>query len=664
MAGGTHFNDDSFDWDTSFDANNRADEDYNYRALDGSYVLDDGYIRKRKKHRKKKSHVPVVVAVIFVILLALAGVAGFFGYRMLGEAREVKDQAKEVVTLVESMPDAILAGDTTSLDATTSRIVTLADQINSTVHGKLWNLATYIPVYGTDIQSAQTMGDTLVDLANNALVPLAESLHGVSLSGLFSNKRINVEKLTAMTNAVSQVSPVIQDAAATMEALPEAHVRQVGEYINKVREPLSEISAILAETQELLPLLPDVFGASGTRTYFVIAQKQAELRSIAGLPGAVGFVTVDNGYIEVGDFASVKNQKEGSLDGYVGETEEEYLAFKGEDLYKNMAELTFLPEFERVGQLAMDYCAAYWPDTKVDGVFAVTPTLLQHLMALTGSSAEVQGQTLDGSTTAYMLNHGAYQLYEESEVATKSDEFFSEAADVCVDAVFENMGNLSLTGLMDLLDYDAARQNFLMWMADEKEQAAVRNLKFAGNLDYDTASPQLGVYLNDYTWSAIDWYLGCETRVGQAVNNNDGTYTYQVTTYVKSFLTRDEVETQPRYVWGYNGKKTSKADIMTRIYFFAPYGGSISNLEISYEGEYADEMLALCSYNGERTVWGHKAYVVDLHTEAEGMNVIKYTVTTGVGTENPITVRQTPMANENNGNVVLSWEQEAQSASL
>lgn len=659
MAGGSHFTDDNFSWDTSFDQNNRADEDYTYRALDGSYVLDDGYIRKRKKHRKKKHYVSAVLIFVLVLLLGLAGVAGFFGYRMLNEAQEVKAQAKEVVTLVEGMPDAILAGDTSNLDATTSKVVTLADEISATVHGKLWNLATYIPVYGSDVQSAQVMADTLVDLANNALTPLAESLHGVSLAGLFSNRRINVEKLQAMTDAITPIIPVIQRASATMDALPEAHVRQVGDYIAKVREPLSEIVGILNDAQDLLPLLPEVFGANGTRTYFVIAQKQAELRSIAGLPGAVGFVTVTNGYIEVGDFASVGSQMEGTLDGYVGETEEEYLAFKGEDLYKRMAELTFLPEFERVGELAIDFCAAYWPDTKVDGVVAVTPTLLGHLMALTGTSVQVQGQTLDGSTTAYMLNHGVYELYEESEVSSKSDEFFTEAADVCVDAVFENMGNLTLTTLVDLLNTDAKKQNFLMWMADREEQAAVRALKFAGNLDYDEAEPQLGVYFNDYTWSAIDWYLAAETQVGQAVANNDGSVSYEVTTYLYNTLTEEEVETQPRYVWGYNGKKVSKSDIMTRMYFFAPYGGSISNLKIDYYGENSEEMLALCTYNGERSVWGHKAYVVDLHTEAEGLNIITYTVTTGVGAENPLDVRQTPMANEASGNVVLSWEKSA-----
>lgn len=654
---GSHFNDDmDFGWDTGFAQTNQVDDDYTYRTLDGSYITDDGYVRKRKKHRRRRRHVNPVVVFIIVLLIALIAAAGVCGYTLLSQAREVKSQAKEVVALVETMPDAILSGNTDSLSATADRVVTLSDEIEATVHGTLWDMATYIPVYGTDVKSAQTLSDTLSLLANDALKPLADSLQGVSLSGLFSNKRINIEKLTALTDALTPIIPVIENAADTVEDLPEAHVAQVRDYITKVREPLSAIDGILEDAEALLPLLPDVFGASGTRTYFVIAQKQAELRSIAGLPGAVGFVTISDGYIEVGDFGSVRSQKEGSLDGYVGETEEEYYAFYGEDLYKSMAELTFLPEFERVGQLAMDFCAAYWPDTKVDGVVALTPTFVEHLMAATNSSVEVEGQVLNGSTTAYMLNHGAYLLYEESEVSTRSDEFFSEAADSCVEAVFDNIGNVSLTDLVELLDYDASKQNFLMYMDNPTEQAAVRDLKLSGNLDYDEATPQLGVYLNDYTWSAIDWYLATETRVGQALTNNDGSVTYNVTTYIKSTLTYDELENIPSYVYGYNGKKVDDSDIMTRIYLFAPYGGSISDIQISYDGDYSEQMLELCTYNGERTVWYHNCYVIDLHTLSEGLNTITYTVTTGKGAEEPLTVRQTPMANEKQGNVIKAWE--------
>ena len=662
MAAGSHFandvnfDDEDFGWDTSFDKARNADDDYAYRALDGSYITDDGYIRKRKKHRRRKRRVSPILVFFIVLLLALVAVAGVFGYILLGEAREVKSQAKEVVSLVESVPDAILSGENASLVATANRVAELAEDINATVHGTLWDVATYIPVYGSDIKSAQTLGNTLVNLSDNALVPLANSLEGVSLSGLFANRRVNIEKLTTLTEALAPIIPVIEEASESVEALPDAHIRQVGDYITKVRQPLSEISDILGETEAILPLLPEVFGSEGTRTYFIIAQKQSELRSIAGLPGAVGFVTITDGYIEVGDFGSVRNQREGTLDGYVGETTEERVAFSGEDLYKNMAELTFLPEFERVGQLALEYCAAYWPTTKVDGIVALTPTLVEHLMTATGSVVNVQGQTLDGSNTAYMLNHGTYLLYEDDEVSKKSDEFFSEAADACIDAVFENVGNVSLTDLVGLVNKDAKLQNFLMYMADEEEQQAVRHLRLAGNLDYDEAEPMLGVYLNDYTWSAIDWYLGCETSVGQALTNNDGSVTYQVTTTIRSTLTDEEAANVPSYVTGYNGRKMSRADILTRVYFFAPYGGQITDLEISYEGDYEDAVMEKCTYNGERTVWGHKCYVVDLHTLAQGVNTITYTVTTGTGAQEPLTMRQTPMSNESLGSVVLAWE--------
>ena len=661
MARGSHFEDD-YDWGQAYyqaRGVKRASPSNDYRSrVAGGQYMDDGYIRKRKKRRRKRrAWVPVLVFVL-VFLLALAAALGVCGYTLYNQAQEVKAQAKEVVALVESMPDAITSRDTTTLDSTTSQVVTLADEINATVHGPLWNMATYIPVYGTDVKSAQTLGDTLVSLANDALVPIAQNLKGTSLSDLFSERRVNVEKLTALANAVTPVIPVVEEAAATMDALPEAHIQQVADYIEKVREPLNKVSNILTSVNELLPLLPNVFGAGGTRTYFVIAQKQAELRSTGGMPGAVGFVTVTNGYIEVGDFGSVASLSNYSMKGYVSETEEEYNFFFGVDLYKRYAELTFLPEFERVGQLTLDYCANYWPGVQIDGVVAVTPTFLQYLMAMTGSSVEVQGVMLDGNTTAQVLNHDVYNLYENDEAGEKSDEFFSEAADAAVDAVFANFGGMSLGKLSDLLTKSSGASQFFMWMANAEEQQAVRKLSLSGNLDYTVEEPQLGVYLNDYTVSAIDWYLGCTTYVGNPVQNADGTVTYDVVTYVTNYLTNEEAEEQVDYITGYRGAKYSRADIMTRIYLFAPYGGRITDVQISYSGEGEEEYAESMARNyGERSVWNHTGWCVQVHTLAQSTNTISYKVTCAAGLTQQLNVRQTPMANQANGTVIYAWEQ-------
>lgn len=623
--------------------------DSNFRVQDAYAGGQNGGTKRRKKHFKS----PFVVFFI-VLLLGVVGVTAAFGLTLVNQAREVKAQAKEVVALVESVPDSILAGDTSGLPATANKVVDLSNQISTTVHGRLWNLATLIPTVGSDIKSVQTLSDTLSDLANNALMPVANSLQGISISDLFSNRRVNVEKLTLLANAVSMAAPVFERSAETVESLPPANLSQVADYIEKVRAPLSKYGGLLSEVSDFIPLLPDVFGAGGQRLYLLIAQNNAELRSDGGLPGSVGFVQVTDGYIEIGNFRSISHWY---VENYVGETAEEYEFFEGVDLYRDFAQITFLPEFERVGQLAVEYIDAYWPGTKIDGVVAIDPTFLQALMKITKSSTTVQGVTLDGSTTAEVLTHSVYEWFDGSSVNSSSDSFFALAADACADAVFSNLSKIGLKDLKNLLTGASTTGHFYLWMADEAEQAAVRKLAFSGNLDYDKTTPQLGVYLNDYTWSKIDWYVGCATYVSEPTTNADGSSTYEVTTYVKNYLTSDDADSLPKYIIGPNSNsgKYCNSDAITRMYLFAPYGGTITDVQMSYEGPIVfDEMY---SYLGSGTVWGHQGHTVQFHTPAQGRVVITYKVNTTPEATELLTVRQTPMAQSDYGFVNLAWEE-------
>lgn len=652
---GSHFsdfdnwgNDDSQLFTAFTDVNNT---NTGYRAVDGAYVTSSGYVRKRKRRRSKKGP---IIAFFAVLILALLAVAGVFGWKLLSQAREVKAQAKEVVALVEDVPEAILSGDTASLPATASQVVTLADDINNTVHNPLWNIASNFPYVGSDIKSAQTLGDTLVDLANNALAPVADNLQGLELSDLFSNRRVNVEKLTSLSNAVATAKPVIERSAATIESLPAANIGQVRDYIEKVREPLSELSGILTEAGDFVSLLPQVFGAGTSRIYLLIAQNNAELRSDGGLPGSVGFVRITNGYIEIGNFRSISHWY--VENNYVGETEEEMAFFRGVDLYRDFAQVTFLPEFERVGEISAKYVEYYWPEYELAGVMAIDPTFLQQLMKITGASISVDGVTLDGSSAARVLTHEVYEMYGDSDTGSRSDEFFSEAAASAADAVFENFGNIGLEDITDLLSDTANSGHFYLWMADDAEQEAVRSLSFSGNLDYDKTEPQLGVYLNDYTQSKIDWYIGCATYVSEGYINGDGGTTYEVTTYVKNNLTSDDADQLPAYIIGGNGEnKYCNSDAITRMYLFAPYGGTITDVEISYEGTI--EPSVMYTDMGEGTVWGHQGHTVQFHTPAQGVTTITYKVNTAYEAEAPLTVRQTPMAQESYGSVVYAWEE-------
>ena len=60
---------------------------------------------------------------------------------------------------------------------------------------------------------------------------------------------------------------------------------------------------------------------------------------------------------------------------------------------------------------------------------------------------------------------------------------------------------------------------------------------------------------------------------------------------------------------------------------------------------------------GEGTVWGYQGHTVQFHTPAQGTMTITYKVNTSYDAKDPLTVRQTPMAQEAYGSVTLAWEE-------
>ena len=62
----------------------------------------------------------------------------------------------------------------------------------------VWTMASFIPVYGGDINAARTMVDALSDVSSGALVPMADNLAQATPGKLFQDGTINVSALQAV----------------------------------------------------------------------------------------------------------------------------------------------------------------------------------------------------------------------------------------------------------------------------------------------------------------------------------------------------------------------------------------------------------------------------------------------------------------------------------
>ena len=504
--------------------------------------------------------------------------------------------------------------------------------------GPLWVAASYVPVLGDDIRVARGVVEQADNLMQNALIPAAQSLQGVSLSTLLTDATVDVKTLETVSAALSQAQPVVEQASEAIEALPQAHIGKVRDAVDKVRGPIASAAETLRGLNEIAPMLPQMLGANGTRNYLLVAQNLAELRSTGGFPGSVGILTVDNGHISMGEFAGLQ-ELTNTEGGHYGFTDEEVSIWGGgrDRLGHYFGDTNLIPDFARDSQIWSEW----WQDKKgtaVDGVIAIDPVLLQKLLALTGG-IEVDGHSIDGSNAAKALLNDAYNEMPIDQ----TDQFFSDVASQAFDHVMGSLGSISLPDLAQTLGDAVGEQYLFAWMANADEQALVEKAGAAGTLGNDSANPQLGVFISDDTYSKKSWFFSTDTQVSDGTTNADGTTTYHVTTTLTNHLTADEADNSASYITGYNLDRRDNTDMVMWIYLVAPAGGSISN--VSQEGgDVALQDFTELPYNGLSVTFANP------RIDGGETMTVTYAVTCAAGAA-PMTVRTTPTAQS-----VAGWE--------
>lgn len=574
----------------------------------------------------------IVVGVLLAVLLVVGGTCGVLLYR---SAMTVKAQASEVMSHLDAVNDALKSGDAEALDATVGDIQERVASINAEVHAPLWNLATIIPVVGQDVSSVQKLGDAASALVDDALVPIADTVSGVGLSSLFSDGAVNVELLQTLSDTLGGSLPAIQSSVDTIAALPEAHIPQLAEVLERVQGPAAEMQGLVGQAESILKLLPQIFGAGGERTYLVIAQNNAELRALGGLPGSWGTITVKDGKLSMGEFASVLHHED--LGRQVELTDEELNAVHILNMGKDSAQLNYLPDFGRVGELAGEFWVQEGYD-EVDGTIAIDPVFLQRLLSLTGGFEAPDGTTVDGTNAAKVLLSDTYWKYGNDGSA--QDEYFSAVAALAFEHIMDNLGNADILDLMDVIRASSEDGRLLVWMRNEDEEALVERLGADGKIGLDPATPELGAFVNDDTYSKISWYASFYTEVGEGVRNADGTTTYDVTTTLTNTITDEEAASAPRYVSGVHRTKRSLSDMLNHVFIVAPAGGTISNFSVNDEAV-SDEYGVV-----ETTLYGLQFFRTSTHLEAGESAVFTYQVTVSAEATEPLSVRTTPLAQE------------------
>lgn len=598
-------------------------------------VMPEKGKRKRGFGRAKKIAI-VVVAVI--VVLGIAG--GSVAYAAMGQANELKAKAGVAMTDINEVMADIKNKDydgavNAALDAKNA-----SADIQEMLDDPLWDFIQVLPVVGEDVKNVKVAVDALQIATGDALVPLTSALQTTPLSDLIrSDKSIDLEAMGQLMDAVAAAAPAMQECTDMIESLPDFKISQIQNAFGGAKDKIGPANELFQQVADMAPIFATLLGANGDRTYLVAAQNSAELRAAGGFPGAIGTMTIRNGVISMEDFASVYDVLPGGPPASAGITDVERALFDDDkDHLGRNNDLSAIPDFTRVASIWAQVCAD--KGEPVDGVISITPSVVQDVLALTGPITLSDGTTLDGTNATKVLEHDLYWKYLSTGTDTEAnstlvDALFAETAAKAMTALFSQLGGGGLTDFFETIMDDMETREVMVWLTNADEQAKLAALECSGTLGGSVEQPELGVFVTSMVPSKLGWYVDIDTTVGMAVDNADGTVTYPVTTTVTNSLTADERDRGSKYIIGVPYYSWPKGDVHPWVYFVAPIGGSITDLQDDGGAQITSDIYA-----------GVQVIKTEFALNAGETVTCTYNVTVAAGAEDPLAVTGTPLLTE------------------
>lgn len=574
---------------------------------------------RRRKRTPRRSRKPLWIG-LGVVALVLVGAVGWLGY----EASQAQKAIASATDEAKDLQSQITSGDTDLARNTLRALQESTTTARTRTDGPLWGAVAKVPFVGSSISAVQTAASSLDDIAQRGLPPVVETSTSLD-SNLFrpDDGQFPLEEFAGLAKPVSTAANVLTENRERIDAIDEdSLIGPVKGPVDELKEKVGTAQRAAAAAAKGLRLAPPMLGIEGKRTYLLMFQNNAESRALGGIPGALALVTADKGRLEFEDAFNV---------GDIGFPDEPALELTDDEkqtfsktIAADIRNVTSTPDFTRAAAFARAIVDER-TGTKVDGVLSIDPVALSYALDGTGAIKVGDGTTLTSSNAVEILLNTVYARYEDPRV---QDAFFADAAEKIFKAALSGRGDSrkTLEGLAKAVD----ERRIMLWSAQKDEEAELAGTRLGGTLPASTATPHVGVYLDDATQAKMQYYLTWKTTV-EAERCTDGGRQTLVSTTTLTSTAPEDANQLPDYITG-DGRRAKSGQQQVGVNVYAPSGGTVQRLDVDRKRKaYGRAKL------GDRPVLNTPVFLKPGQTVE-----VKVTMTTGEGQRRGAVVTTTP----------------------
>ncbi|MDH6235799.1 DUF4012 domain-containing protein [Cryobacterium sp. CG_9.6] len=456
-----------------------------------------------------------------------------------------RDELVQAQTLASTLQKQVVAGDENSAAETFAALSGHAEAAARLTSDPVWRMGESLPLLGANLTAVRQLADTARLLSTEAIGPLIAVAGTMNLAALApQDGAITLQPIvdaqpafaaatTSVLAAHDQLSLI--DGTRLLPPVRDAH--------DRFQQSITGVAESLSTVNRAVHLIPAMAGGQAPRTYLVLFQNPAELRSTGGLSGALALLRAENGRFTL-------ERQAGATELPILPTPVFPLPDDTRALYRDITgryigNVNLTPNFALTAELAR----AMWTQKfggVVDGVLSIDPVALSYLLAATGPITLPTGDVLTADNAVQLLLTDVYTRYP---VALDQDKFFADAAAAVFVAV--SGGAFDTVGMVTALDRAAVERRVLVWSDDEAEQNLLVEGQLAGTLPVDAGdTSRFGVYFNDATGAKMGTYLRVRAWAAQASCRADGRPSFEVQVELTNTAPADAALTLPPSITG------------------------------------------------------------------------------------------------------------------
>lgn len=561
---------------------------------------------------------PSTITIVFIVITCLFALSlqYYIDYQELLSYKDgLINSAKTIITDVR---DDNITGIEDGADA----LADTSSDIHSVLDTVRWKVLAKMPIIGDDVRDANSLLGIFDDALDEIGDPAIAVLRDYPLSTLIVDGGFNVYTISNYFELLDMIEPSLMDYAKELKDI-NFNTLKIDSF-NKIKSQILEFADMYNDRRELFDFARAFIGDGEDKLYLFAAQNSAEIRAGGGFPGSVGTVTVTDGILRIGDFKPVGDVM--PLYAHISHpiTGKEFSLYSG--WLNQLRDASFIPDFERIGDIwASGYESKSYDE--VNGIISATPQIVQKFLKILGPIKLSDKYTIDGDNATQVIQRDIYyDFYLRRNMSHSSnqdaDEYFALAAKMTIEKLMSSIQIKDIPKYFDLYDEACADRTLMIWMKDEEEQKLVRKIGCSGALNFDKNAPEAGVFFNCVDSDKLGMFVSIDVDAKRIKPN-----TYKMTVILENVMDDEIRYGASNYILGSYG-----GDIFSIAYFFAPYGGTVSDFETSNDmtikkDEYKNLQLG---------------YASNFYLHRNEPVTITYTLTTAPGVDTPVKVVRTP----------------------